>query len=130
MPWGQCNKPKDHRICEKCGKSYMPNNYQQKYCDDCKRKPQHVNMCVVCGRKSHEIIYSQKKKCSFCLKAEAKLRAQKNEAQKGFGGSFGGSIYRKCEKCGKTMGKHVWEFNDGLCETCYAKKKTEKVVTA
>lgn len=104
-------KPRYARRCEKCGKSYMPNNHSQKYCENCRPKIKHLNVCVVCGRKSNVLIGMENPKCSFCCQAEAKARHSDKR--------------HICRSCGKPSCHGLIYQKFHLCISCFEAKNVK-----
>jgi hypothetical protein len=98
MPFPRPHKPK---TCLKCGKEYMPNAFNQKFCPLCSTRynpSKSKNRCSVCGRATSGYslpAYPNQVFCSFCLRAKNNQEAEKRLAEK--------NGLNHCHECGRTI---------------------------
>lgn len=83
------------RVCQRCGKSYMPTGSTQKYCQECRifierdrqrKKRENAKewtmICAVCGKEFHTKIF--KKTCSEECKRIYRQNTEKQNQKKDF----------------------------------------------
>lgn len=94
------------RVCEECGKSFVPTNNNQRYCTDI-----HYRSCPVCGKpvevKPHDLSTGIHRTCS--KQCEVKMILEK---RKGLG--IDSTKYGKCIVCGSQFVLHN-PYNQKTC---------------
>jgi hypothetical protein len=115
------------RKCGKCGKEFVPNRLNRVHCFKCVpifwyKNRVGKNRCSVCGRETfgYTVNNSDKIYCSFCLSRQQKLRKAIRE-QKNL-------QHHYCSECHSWIKKSEYVFNNGLCDSCYQRKKGEKAI--